>query len=146
MDSNFFSRKFHINDIHFSLMANTEAMMTGMIFFQLLCSVMVIALILFSMIVGDCPILTELNLLSLVMVMCYVYCYFAERVTEKAYDISDFVYETLWYKMPPKEQKLMKLIIVRAQKKFQMTGFGLIECSLVQLLTVRLVELIKKTG
>lgn len=32
--------------VHFSLIGNTEAMMTGMIFFQLLCSVVIIAFIL----------------------------------------------------------------------------------------------------
>lgn len=121
----------------FRLMANTEAIMTGMIFFQLLCAVVVLALILFALNVGEFPIFSSLNVLSIISIICYVYCYISEQVTERAFDIGDIVYGAPWYQMQSKYQKSMGLIIVRCQKKFRMTGFSLVECSLEKLLTVR---------
>lgn len=116
-------------------------MMTGMIFFQLLCSVVIIAFILVAfnetngynlqMLLANC------NIFALNVIMCYVYCYFSEQVTGIAVDIGDVVYKSLWYKMPVKDQILIGLVIVRAQKEFRMSGFGIIECSLELFLTVR---------
>lgn len=107
--------------------------MTGILFFQLLGSVVIIALTIFAF-DQPCPTYTHLlvnvNVFASTMIMCYVYCYFSERFTERAFDIGDMSYNSLWYKMSMKEQKLVGLVIRQAQKEFRMSGYGIIKCSL----------------
>lgn len=115
-------------------------MLTGALFFQLLSSVAIIAFILYTfneLNELDSHFLVDMNVFAINLVYCYVYCYYSERVTERSFGIADIAYDTLWYKLPPKEQQLFVLIIVRAHKEFRMSGFGLIDCSLAQFIAVR---------
>lgn len=120
-------------------MLNTEMMMTGMLFFQLLCSVGIIALSLYAFNETSklhAQFLVDLNVFTFNMIFCYVYCYYSERVTERAFGIADIAYDTRWHELPPNEQKVFVLMIVRGHKEFRMTGLGIIDCSLAQFLAV----------
>lgn len=59
-----------------------------------------------------------------------IYCYFSENVTHDLLATSDLFYESPWYRLPYKLQKLYVVPIARAQRQFRLTGLGIIECSL----------------
>lgn len=61
----------------------------------------------------------------------YVFCYFAENVTDDLLSISDSFYQSNWYQYPAKQQRtLFMLAIRRAQSECRMSGLGLVDCSL----------------
>lgn len=46
------------------------------------------------------------------------------------FEVGDIFYNSLWYKLPSQEQKLLILPIQRSQKLFRLNGFGIVDCSL----------------
>lgn len=60
----------------------------------------------------------------------FILCFYANLSTHSLTDIARVVYDSNWYKQPPKMQKLLKLIIARAQKPNIFMGLKLVHCSL----------------
>lgn len=60
----------------------------------------------------------------------FILCYFANNSTYSIGELANVVYESSWYNQPPKIQKLLVLIIARAQKPNIFMGFKMIYCSL----------------
>lgn len=71
-----------------------------------------------------------------VLVTTFIYCYLSERVTADLLFVGDIFYASLWYHLPSKQGKLLKLSIERSQWEFRLKGFELINCSLSVFLSV----------
>lgn len=82
-------------------------------------------------------ITTIINLL----VQLVIYCAFSEKVTNDLFESGDLFYESPWYRLPVKLQKLYILPVQRSQKEFRLSGLGIIECSLGVFASVGLLNL-----
>lgn len=109
-------------------------MMKGILFFQLLSCVTNAAFALFALdlTLGELNFDTLITIMSTINVLSstFIYCYFADGVTSDLLEIGDIFYNSLWYKLPLREQKLLFLPIQRAQKEFRLDGFGMVYCTL----------------
>lgn len=76
-----------------------------------------------------------IDLLNMVF-MTFSYFYLSERITADLLEIGDIFYDSLWYRLPAKQQRLLVLPIERAQRVFRLNGLGLFDCSLATFLTV----------
>lgn len=74
--------------------------------------------------------------LTLIMMIMFTYCLLSERITSDLLEIGDVFYNSVWYRLPFKEQRLLVIPIGRAQRVFRLSGLGLINCSLAVFLTV----------
>lgn len=66
----------------------------------------------------------------------FVYCANADDITELIASIGDIFYNSLWYRMNVKEQKLVVSTIQRAQKPFRLNSYGICDCSREKFLKV----------
>lgn len=66
----------------------------------------------------------------------YVTCHYATNATQRVYSITDLVYASKWYMLPVNEQRLLILILNRAQKPPLLQGYGIITCSMASFLRV----------
>lgn len=62
--------------------------------------------------------------------LTFGYYYFAERITQDLLSIGDAFYGSAWYRLEGKNQKLLMLPIMRAQRVFRLSGLGIFYCSL----------------
>lgn len=76
--------------------------------------------------------------LTLILMIMFTYCLLSERITLDLLQIGDVFYNSEWYRLPFKEQRLLVLPIGRAQRVFRLSGYGLINCSLAVFLTVNI--------
>lgn len=122
-------------------MENIQGLMSGIIFIVLLSCVLFLVLMLLKMDQFTTITYDSISIFDALLtysIICYVYCRFSENITSKSLEIGDIVYNSLWYKMPLKEQKLIILMIQRSQKEFRLSGLGLVDCSLATFLAVRI--------
>lgn len=75
---------------------------------------------------------TFVSLIALLnaVIPTFVYCYYADGLAVDLLRIGDIFYASMWYESRYQEQKLLILSIQRAQKTFQMKGYGIVYCSL----------------
>lgn len=86
----------------------------------------------------------EIGLALFFNVMCiieglsytFILCYFAEVSSSSMTEIANVVYHSNWYVQCPKMQRLLVLIVARAQKSNEFKGLGLIHCSLESFMKV----------
>ena len=62
--------------------------------------------------------------------------YLSEWITQDLLGIGDMFYDSPWYRLPTKRQKLMVLPLQRAQRELRLKGLGLFDCSLAVFATV----------
>lgn len=74
---------------------------------------------------------------SLILLSTFLYCYLSECLTADLLDIADIFYDSAWYQLGVKEQRLAMLPIERAQRVFRLRGLGLFDCSLTVFSSVR---------
>lgn len=60
----------------------------------------------------------------------FVYFYFSERITTDLLAIGEHFYNSPWYRLSAKQQKLLMLPVLRAQCEQRLTGLGIIDCSM----------------
>lgn len=72
----------------------------------------------------------------LTFTLMFGYCFGSECVTSDLMEVGDIFYNSSWYRLPVKQQKLLALPIQRAQREFRLSGLGLIDCSLAVFLSV----------
>lgn len=58
-------------------------------------------------------------------------------------EIGDIFYNSAWYRLPIKEQRLLALPIQRSQREFRLSGLGFLDCSLAVYSSVKLLFSIK---
>lgn len=115
--------------------------MSAVIFYQLLVCALINAFQLFLLESSDLfsfDIIAALHMICMHSIMAYIYCYLAESVTENLHSIGVIFYEFGWYLLPVNEQKLFVLPIQRAHREFYFSGFGLIDCTLKNFLSVNI--------
>lgn len=79
----------------------------------------------------EITIFTNIVGLSVHVSMVYILCFYAEKYTNQAYQITHLTYfDLLWFKLPIRHQKTTVLPIYRAQKQFRLTGFGIFDVSM----------------
>lgn len=122
-------------------MANIHDLMSVIIFDVTLTCVLFLALILFSveqLDAIDFTVILNLECTLYIIIICYIYSYFSETITTNSFAIGEDPYNSLWYKMPMKQQKAVMLMIMRSQIEFRLTGVGMVDCSLETFLAVRI--------
>lgn len=66
----------------------------------------------------------------MVLQLVFTFCYFGDRLTTKALEVNDAIYDVPWWNFPLDKQKLIQPIMMRAQKPFILTGYSLTSLSL----------------
>lgn len=67
----------------------------------------------------------------------FIFCHFATNATNRLLSIGDIVYsEIRWYRLPPNLQKYVQFIILRSQVPSNITGLGVVECTMESYATV----------
>lgn len=79
----------------------------------------------------------------IILTLMFVYCFTSECVTSDLLGIDESFYNSPWYCLPVKRQKLLKLPIQRAQRAFRLSGLGLFDCSLVVFSSVRALPILR---
>lgn len=70
--------------------------------------------------------------LSITLLTTFVFCYFSEQL----YGIGEIFYNSIWYRLPAKQQIPIIFAIQHSQQVFRLSGFGIIDCSLRTFFTV----------
>lgn len=83
---------------------------------------------------GLCAIIAS----AIALLVLYIHCYASEHLTADLMAIGDIFYDSTWYRLPVKQQKLLVLPIQRATQEFRLKGSGLIDCSLAVFLSVKI--------
>lgn len=78
----------------------------------------------------DLSIAASLYDMGTVVAMTIIFCLLSELITAALLRIGDAFYESMWYRLPPRQQKLLGLPIQRSQRVFYFEGLGLIYSSL----------------
>lgn len=128
---------FFVFPIHFiSVAENISDVMQSILFYQLMSCVLFSVFSLFALDQSifmhkiDFTTICSLAALLSALIPTFVYCYFSEGLTADLLEVSDILYESMWYKLPNQEQKLLILPIQRAQRVFRLNGFKFVACSL----------------
>ncbi|XP_055309426.1 odorant receptor 45b-like [Sitodiplosis mosellana] len=104
------------------------------IFFHLICNILFLAGAVYQteMTIGKVGLDLLFNVLCVMEALSYTFilCYFANSSTYSMAEIGNVVYYSSWYNQPPKIQKLLLLIIARAQKPNIFMGLKIIYCHL----------------
>lgn len=120
-------------DLRFSLAANVKRVMNGPILSTLLCDVVYIPTSLFQL-----SLVSSLNLdlLAIILsVLCatvtmLLMCYLSHKITTELFEISDIIYQSSWYEYSEPSKRLLLLMMMKAQRPVEFSGFGLINSSL----------------
>lgn len=108
--------------------------MSALIFYQLLMCATVVAFNMFNFMVNGIAINFDF-IVSFYELLCsviptFIYSYIANEVMSSLLYVGDIFFECPWYELTPNQQKLLILVIERAQVKFYFDGFSLVHCSL----------------
>lgn len=79
---------------------------------------------------------TNLFSLLLEIMLNYISCSHAQRLTDRSFEVTQYIYNTFWYRLPCDQQKIVKMIIHRAQIPFYFHGYQIFTCSMATFLTV----------
>lgn len=74
--------------------------------------------------------------ISTVLIPTFIYCDLSERITSDLHEMANTFYSLAWYELPFMQQKCILLSIQRAQRGVDLTGLGIITCSLATFLSV----------
>lgn len=114
--------------------SNIAEVMSSVLFFLLLSYALVLAIFLVDLdAVNGFNILYAYGVLTTFTNFVFqliIYCRLSENITDDLFASGDLFYESPWYRLPPKLQKLYMLPIQRSQQEFRLSGFGIIECSM----------------
>lgn len=111
------------------------------LFANLLCCAIVIAFNLLLLEVSDhidLSIVASLYNMSATMTMTIIFCFLSEHITAVLLNVGDVFYESMWYRLPTRQQKLLGLALSRSQREFRLKGLGMIYCSLFTFSKVKL--------
>lgn len=111
-----------------------------MLFFSLLSYAVTIALFLFDLELAPLMSFASFGLmisLTNLLTQIVLYCTSSENLTYDLIATGDLFYDSTWFQLPIKLQKLYLLPIQRSRKEFRLNGRGIIECSLRVFAAVR---------
>lgn len=115
-------------------MNNTQTILAGSLFFQMMICAVFIAFILSSLNDNLQNIQFEMviNLFSLLLelLLNYFSCAYAHSVTSHAMEVAETTYMSGWYRLPVAQQKIVQFMIFRAQEPFYLKGYQIFTCSM----------------
>lgn len=131
-----------MNFMNCSIMANIKSIMGGALFYELAGCATYVAISLFAI---DRS-LQNINLNTLINIYClltslvfnFFICSYSEDLTQRSLDVADIIYDSNWYRLQYKQQKLLIMSIQRSQRIFRLKGFQIVDCSMEIFLKVRL--------
>lgn len=136
----YFGQSAQINHLFSIRLANmSQDIISASVFYQLLVCASIIALNLLALETQNWLSLERIVSIYEVLVyiaLTFLYCNVSDTVTTNLYDIGDTFFGCLWYTLPLAQQKLFILPIQRSQRRFHLTGLGLVDCSLRNFLSV----------
>lgn len=83
-------------------------------------------------------LMTNLLDLAIMLFLLLAYCFLSECVTLDLLKIGKIFYESAWYRLPVRQQKLLILPLSRGQRTIRLRCLGLFDCSLVVFCSVRI--------
>lgn len=107
---------------------------------SLMCTI-VIALNLFAFELNDPLSLQGMNVFINLMVfvmLTFAHYFLSERLTSNLLEIGDIFYNSSWYRLPVKRQRLLVLPIERGHCVLRLRALGLFDCSLENFASVKL--------
>lgn len=78
---------------------------------------------------------------SMVIALTFAHYYFSEQITTDLLAIGEILYNSTWYELPVKQQRLIALPIQRAQREIRLRSLELFDCSLPVFSSVRQITL-----
>lgn len=121
-------------------MKNIQIIFSGAFFFQIVVCAIFIAIILSSLDQNLQNITYEFVInwicLLLEILLNYISCFYAQMVTSRSFEIADAAYNSLWYRLPIEQQKMIAMTIRLAQKPVYLKGYTMFTCSMDTFLTV----------
>lgn len=78
----------------------------------------------------DLSIAASLYDMATVVTMTIIFCLLSELIAAALLRIGDTFYESMWYRLPLRQQKLIGLSIQRSQRVFYLKGLDLVYSSL----------------
>lgn len=113
--------------------------MSDSLFYQLCMCAVVTAINLYSLEASgilSLHAMTSFYDLNITLLTTFVFCYFSEKLSTDLYGIAEIFYDSMWYRLPAKQQILVIFAIQHSQREFRLSGFGIINCSLGTFFTV----------
>lgn len=75
-------------------------------------------------------LLTLIGGLAFQSILNYMLCYYVTTITINVMSIGDKIYDLRWYQLSHSEQYIVRMLIRRSQKPFELKGLGVFVCSL----------------
>lgn len=112
-----------------------------MIFCQLLCSAIELAL--YTFVIDGTAVMSPASNTAIIGAMTvllptFLFCKLSENMTDRLLKIGDVFYKCPWYRLSVRQQKLFLLPIQRGQMEYRISGLGIVECSLAIFTAVRI--------
>lgn len=126
--------------LYFSVAGVIADVLSVVLFFSLLSYAVTIALFLFDLELAPLMSFASFGLmisLTNLLTQIVLYCTSSENLTYDLIATGDLFYDSTWFQLPIKLQKLYLLPIQRSRKEFRLNGRGIIECSLRVFAAVR---------
>ncbi|XP_071643786.1 odorant receptor 13a-like isoform X2 [Temnothorax longispinosus] len=67
---------------------------------------------------------------TVIILEVFLYCFAGEFLSAKSKSISDAIYETLWYNLPPSDSRIILFMMLRCQKQLTITAGRIIDLTL----------------
>ncbi|CAD0198750.1 unnamed protein product [Chrysodeixis includens] len=64
------------------------------------------------------------------LMQIFLYCYYGDSIMRSSMEVSDAIYNSLWYKISASERKDVCIVLMRAQKPCQVTAYGFFDINL----------------
>lgn len=112
---------------------NIPIIMSEILFYQLVMCAIATAINLYALQsngIFTVHAITSTYDLASVLTATFIYCYLSEMLTCDLSGICEIFYNSAWYQLPAKQQKLVFYTIQHSQRSFRLRGIGIIECSL----------------
>lgn len=70
------------------------------------------------------------------MELLFIFFYFGHILTTQLLNLCDLIYYSEWYRYPLKVQQCIPIMLQRSQKRFYISGYGIMACNLENFLGV----------
>ncbi|KAH0956627.1 OrV7 [Eciton burchellii] len=117
------------------LSENIENLFTYIALMQMLWNTLVICCTGFVIIIminsGDTAnLIKSISFYFAITLEAFVFCFAGEFLSAKSKSVGDAIYESLWYKMPPNDSRILTFMILRSQKRITITAGKIIDLTL----------------
>lgn len=82
--------------------------------------------------------------LAITLGLLFAYCYLSDWMTADLFEIGYVFYNSSWYRLETKRQRLLVLPIQRANRLVRLKSLGLFDCSTAVFLSVKCMQLMQK--